>query len=127
MTFQYNEYYQPFPTDYEVRDFRSMAEAGAVIVSGSQAHEPASMEIMNGAFIHYGLGNLFFDQMTIMVNGAYTSATRREFVDRHIIYDGHYINTELLTFMLEDYSRPRPMTEDERQQFLQDIFKAAGW
>ncbi len=45
MTFQYHEYYQPNPTYEEQADFRRMAEAGAVIVSGSQAHEPAAMEI----------------------------------------------------------------------------------
>jgi poly-gamma-glutamate synthesis protein (capsule biosynthesis protein) len=120
MTFQYQEYYQPNPTYEEQADFRRMAEAGAVIVSGSQAHEPASMEIFNGAFVHYGLGNLFFDQM-------FSLETRELFVDRHVFYDGKYINTELLTYINEDYARPRPMTEAERTQFLQKIFKVAGW
>ena len=39
------------------------ADAGAVIVSGSQSHVPLQMEFYKGAFIHYGLGNLFFGQM----------------------------------------------------------------
>jgi len=120
MTFQYSEYYQPNPTDEERQDFRSMAEAGAVIVSGSQAHQPASMEFYNGAFVHYGLGNLFFDQM-------FSLETRQGFVDRHVFYDGKYISTELQTYLSEDYARPRPMTEQERTDFLQSIFSAAGW
>jgi hypothetical protein len=33
----------------------------------------------------------------------------------------------LKTAMLEDYARPRPMTEEERRQFLTDIFTAGGW
>ena len=79
------------------------------------------MEFYHNSFIHYGLGNLFFDQMDIPVPG-----TRQEFIDRHVIYDGRYIQTELLTALLEDYARPRPMNEDERRSFLTDIFQAAG-
>ncbi len=120
MTFQYQEYYQPNPTYEETGDFRRMAEAGALIVSGSQAHEPASMQILNGAFIHYGLGNLFFDQM-------FSLPTREMFIDRHVFYNGKYIDTELLTYINEDFAQPRPMTELERTQFLEKIFKVAGW
>ncbi len=120
MTFQYHEYYQSKPTYEEQADFRRMAEAGAVIVSGSQAHEPASMEIFDGSFVHYGLGNLFFDQM-------FSLETRELFVDRHVFYNGKYISTELLTYISEDFGRPRPMTALERTQFLEKIFKVAGW
>ena len=95
MTFQYQEYYQPNPTYEEKADFHRMAEAGALIVSGSQAHEPASMELLNGAFVHFGLGNLFFDQM-------FSLETRELFVDRHVFYNGKYIDTELLPYINED-------------------------
>jgi len=122
VTVQYFENYTPIPTDQQIITFRGMAEAGALIVSGSQAHLPQAMELYAGAFIHYGLGNLFFDQMDTPVTG-----TRREFIDRHVFYDGKYLSTELLTAMLEDYARPRPMTESEREQSLQDIFSASGW
>jgi hypothetical protein len=128
VTFQYNEYYQSTPTDYEVRDFRQMIEAGAVIVSGSQAHMPATMEVGKDTFIHYGLGNLFFDQMShLMPDGSVIYDTRNVFVDRHVFYGGRYIGTELLTYIIENYARPRPMTGSERSQFLQSIFTAAGW
>jgi hypothetical protein len=121
-TLQYFEGYSAWPGPRQKVDFRVMADAGAVIVSGSQAHFPMTMEFYNGSFIHYGLGNLFFDQMDFPVIG-----TRREFIDRHVFYEGRYINTELLTAMLEDYSRPRPMTEDERLLFLGEIFSVSGW
>ena len=128
MTFQYNEYYQPNPTPEEEANFRRMADAGAVIVSGSQAHMPASMEFHGNAFVHYGLGNLFFDQMShLMPDGSLIYDTRNVFIDRHIIYDGRYIGTELLTYIIEDYSRPRLMTPSERSDFLQHIFSVAGW
>ncbi len=122
VTFQYFELYIYRPSDHQERNFRAAADAGAVIVSGSQAHFPQIMEFHNDTFIHYGLGNLFFDQMDIPVPG-----TRKEFIDRHVFYDGKYLGVELLTALLEDYARPRPMTEDERDAMLGDIFSAAGW
>ncbi len=122
VTFQYFERYVFDPSPEQERDFKAMVDAGAVLVSGSQAHYPQYMAFYNGAFIHYGLGNLFFDQMDIPVQG-----TRREFIDRHVFYDGRHISTELLTAMLEDYARPRPMTPEEHAQFLSEIFSAAGW
>ena len=128
-TQQYGEYYQPTPTESQVRDFARLAEAGATIVSGSQAHYPQSMTFLGGAFIHYGLGNLFFDQMSYQLpdTGEFTYMTRNEFLDRHVFYDGKYISAELLTATLEDHSRPRPMTAQERIEFLTEYFKASGW
>ncbi len=122
MTFQYHEIYVSFPSERQEEDFMRMADAGAEIVSGSQAHFPQGFAFANQAFIHYGLGNLFFDQMDSPVDG-----TRREFLDRHVFYDGRHLSTELLTAMLEDYSRPRPMTDEERADFLADVFAAEGW
>lgn len=128
VTFQYYEYYSYYPTGDQVNDFRSMADAGAWIVSGSQSHFPMTMEFQGDAFIHYGLGNLFFDQMNYyLMNDTLTTGTRREFIDRYIIYENRVISVELLTAMLEDYSRPRPMTSQERAQFLEDLFSASGW
>lgn len=122
VTFQWMESYDPMPLPPQRDAFRAAVDAGAVIVSGSQAHLPQSMEFHGGGFIHYGPGNLFFDQMDIPVQG-----TRREFVDRYTIYDGKVIQVELLTALLEDYARPRPMSSEERVQFLTDIFAASGW
>ncbi len=98
-------------------DFRAMAEAGADIVQGSQAHYPMGFEFMGSSLIHYGLGNFLFDQMW--------DPNRDEFIDRHIIYDGQYINTELLTAVLMDWSQPTPMDEEQRAQFLDEIFTAS--
>lgn len=120
VTLQYWEFYQYEPTPQQRYDFRALAEAGAAIVSGSQAHQPQGFDFHAGAFIHYGLGNLFFDQMQSL-------ATRQEFVDRHVFYDGRHISTEVLTALLEDYARPRPMTAEEREALLTAAFAASGW
>ncbi len=122
-TFQWNESYDPKPHGAQLRDFRLMAESGASVVSGSQAHLSQTMEFDGDAFIHYGLGNLFFDQMNFPCAGK----CRREFMDRYVIYEGRLISAELLTNMLEDYSRPRPMTPEERTDFLTEYFVKSGW
>jgi poly-gamma-glutamate synthesis protein (capsule biosynthesis protein) len=128
VTFQYSEYYQSFPSENERTDFLGMAQAGAVIVSGSQAHMPASMEFDGTSFVHYGLGNLFFDQMShLMPDGSLIYDTRNVFIDRHVFYDGRYLGTELLTYVIENYARPRLMTPAERTQFLHHIFASGGW
>jgi len=124
-TFQWNESYDSRPSPQQMRDFRLMADSGASIVSGSQAHYAQMMEFYGDGFIHYGLGNLFFDQMgdqDWMPRGI-----RREFFDRYVIYDGRFISAELITALLEDYARPRLMTAQERAGFLQEYFYYSGW
>lgn len=124
-TFQWYESYDSLPSPQQIRDFQLMADSGASIVSGSQAHYAQKMEFYGDAFIHYGLGNMFFDQMgdqDWMPDGI-----RRVFLDRYVIYNGKLISVELIPAMMEDYSSPRPMTEFERTGFLQEYFNYSGW
>jgi hypothetical protein len=121
-TLQDQENYEFMPVPEVKKHLDELSEAGADIVSGSQAHFPQGFAFSRNGLIHYGLGNLFFDQMDYPVVG-----TRREFYDKHFFYDGKYISTLVFTGMLEDYAQPRPMTADERSQFLSDIFAASGW
>jgi hypothetical protein len=123
VTLQHNEYYALRISGPQLLDFNSLAQAGAVIVSGSQAHYPHPFGFEGDGFIHYGLGNLFFDQMDAYI----ASGIQRQFIDRHIFYDGRYISTQVLTAYLEDFAQPRPMTEEERQLFLEEAFRASGW
>ena len=53
--------------------------------------------------------------------------TQHEFIDRHVFYDGRYLGVELITAFLTDYSRPRYMTEVERNNFLSLYFDESGW
>jgi poly-gamma-glutamate synthesis protein (capsule biosynthesis protein) len=120
-TFQHYEYYTYQSQPNQERDSRRLAEAGAVIVSGSQAHQPQSLEFYQGALIHYGLGNLFFDQFGV------SKACRQGFIDRHVFYDGRYIGAELLPIQFVDYARARPMTAAEQEDLLDTVFTASGW
>ena len=117
LTIQYYEIYSETPSEIQERDFRRMSDAGAVIVSGSQAHLPQTMVPMKDRFIHYGLGNLFFDQMDVPVPG-----TSRELLDRYVFYEGRLLTVEVITARLTDYSRPRLMSDPERKEMLTEIF-----
>jgi len=121
VTFQHLEEYSYKPSERMQRDFQAAAEAGALVISGSQAHQPQAFEFRGDALVHYGLGNLFFDQFDV------SQACRQAFIDRHVFYNGRYIGAELETLLFVDYARPRFMTEAERQDLLQTIFKASGW
>ena len=124
-TFQWNESYDSRPSPQQMDDFQLMADSGASIVSGSQAHYAQMMEFYNDSFIHYGLGNLFFDQMGDQ--DWMPPGIRRVFLDRYVIYNGRLISVELIPAMVEDYARPRLMTEQERAGFLQEYFFYSGW
>lgn len=119
-TLQYNEFYQYPPTAGQQADFRAVAGAGAAAVSGSQGHHAQGFDFYQGAFIHYGLGNLFFDQMDML-------GTRQSFIDTYVIYAGRIISVDLFTGLIENWCCPRQMTDQERAQFLQAVFQASGW
>jgi poly-gamma-glutamate synthesis protein (capsule biosynthesis protein) len=122
-TFQHIEYYTYAPQPKQLEDYGGMAAAGAVIVSGSQAHQPQGFEITGNSFIHYGLGNLFFDQFNQPV--CPNLSCNDAFIDRHVFYDGRYISTELLTITFVDFAKPRPMTSEERVHLLTKVFEAS--
>jgi len=123
VTFQDEEYYSYTAQPKLIADFHTAAESGADIVSGSQAHQSHGMEFLNRTFIHYGLGNLFFDQYRFFPG----PELDRAFIDRHVFYDGRYIGTELLSIRFVDLARSRPMTPAEQAAFLKTIFTASGW
>jgi len=110
VTFQHMEICQPGPLHPQHGDFQRAAQAGAVIVSGSQAHCPQSMEFIGDTFVHYGLGNLFFDQMD--------KIQRMGFIDRYYFYDNHLIAVEPIGIIREDEAQPRLMTEEESRVFI---------
>jgi poly-gamma-glutamate synthesis protein (capsule biosynthesis protein) len=121
VTFQHLEYYSYHIHPILQEDFQKMAKAGAVIVSGSQSHQPHGIELTRETFMHYGLGNLFFDQYYESLE------TRQAFIDRHVFYNGRYISTELLSIVFTDYAHSEPMSLEERQALLETVFKASQW
>jgi poly-gamma-glutamate synthesis protein (capsule biosynthesis protein) len=115
------EYYRYTAGIEQIRRFQTYADWGADVVIGSQAHQPQGFTLTkNGAFLHHGLGNLFFDQMQAL-------GTRQMLADKLIVYEGRLINVVLFTGLIEDFCCPRPMTAPERADFLRTLFQASGW
>lgn len=114
VTLQYGEAYSRMPGPYQQRDFQRLSRAGAAVVSGSQSHFAQSYAIAPDRIVHYGLGNLFFDQMDRPVVG-----TRQETLDRHIFYRGRLLQTETITALLTDSAKPALMTPAERAELLE--------
>ncbi|MEK6255852.1 MAG: CapA family protein, partial [Chloroflexota bacterium] len=121
VTFQHFEYYTYEPEPDQIADFRRVADAGAIIVSGSQAHQAQGIEFRGQALVMYGLGNLFFDQLGV------SEDTAQALIARHIFYDSRHISTELITIIFETYSQPRFMNAQERLILLLKVFEGSGW
>jgi poly-gamma-glutamate synthesis protein (capsule biosynthesis protein) len=119
-TLQYSEYYHyAAPADQRAA-FAAMVEAGATAVSGSQGHHAQGFAFHHSSFIHYGLGNLFFDQMDML-------GTRQTFIDTYVVYNGRLLSVELWTGLIESWCCPRVMTAAEREQVLTAVFQASDW
>jgi len=113
-TFQHNEF-NTFKATQQMRDdFWRIAKAGAVIVSGSQAHYPQGIDFVESSFIHYGLGNFLFDQMYTY----WAMAT----IDIHYFYNNHYINTKQIPIINENFGQPRIMNEEEEKLLFEKIY-----
>lgn len=114
VTFQQVEYdYHSVPT-IQAASFYNLAEAGAVIVSGSQAHIPQGFAFIGRSFMHFGLGNFLFDQ---------TSKIERDsFFDRHYFYNGKYLGVAIETIRREDDMKISVLDGAERAELLKTIF-----
>jgi Bacterial capsule synthesis protein PGA_cap len=123
-TLQYNE--QPLG-DYsyetarsQANDFERLIDAGADVVSGSQGHSVQGFGLKGNGFMHFGVGNLFFDQMQ-------ARNLRENFIDRYLVYDNKLLGVELLTTIRDEAALPRKMTLDERRALLKTLFDLSYW
>lgn len=119
VTVQYLEIEDYLPTQQHRIDYRRFAEWGADIVVGTSEHKPMIFEYYltrrgETVFIHYGLGNLFFDQPFW--------GNMRFFMDTLYIYDGRLLTVELFPGIIEGAARPQLMTAEDEFNFLHFLF-----
>ncbi len=117
---QHTETYESVPLPEQVSDFRAVVQAGANVVTGSQAHQPQAIEFHEGKPIFYGLGNLFFDQ-------TWSVATRQSLIVRHVIYDGRLLSSQVIPTVMDRDCQPRLADAAEREIILQAVFAASEW
>ncbi len=113
VSLQHDEVRGHDPPTQLVRDVRRLAESGAAVVFGSQAHVAHPFEVHASAYLHYGAGNFIFDQPW--------DSTRNGTVDRFYFHRGRLLTVERLFTRIEEQGRPRPMTDDERKTFLHTL------
>ncbi len=111
---QYDEYDQAWPVPQHRDDFMRLATAGADIVIGTQAHQAMTFSFRGNTFIHYGLGNFYFDQLP--------TEQRQFFLDKLIIYRGKLISIQLLTGQIDNRAQPRLMDQVDRARLLEKMF-----
>lgn len=116
VTLQHIEYYKVAPNDQMITEYGRLADAGAVIVSGSQSHMPMAFDVSRDRVIHYGLGNLFFDQAYFLPETA--EAT----IDRYVFYENRLLSVDVATIKFINLAQNDWMTADERAGLLERIY-----
>jgi hypothetical protein len=112
---EYPECDLPIPNQKDV--FRKIADLGADMVIGTQAHQPQVYEIYNDKPIYYGLGNLYFDQTQ-------WPGTERGIILSHYFYNGKLLQTKLSPTVYDESLQTRLMTPSESEAFLSRLIKA---
>lgn len=115
-TLQHIEYYKVAPNDQMVAEYGRLANAGAVIISGSQSHMPMAFDVTADRVIHYGLGNLFFDQAYFLPE------TSEATIDRYIFYDNRLLGVEIATIKFINLAQNDWMNAEERADLLGRIY-----
>ncbi|MCY4144838.1 MAG: CapA family protein [Chloroflexi bacterium] len=115
LTLHFREFSGFEPNERHIQDYQAYAEWGADVVVGTAQHQPMSIDLYptrrgETAFIHYGLGNLFFDQELW--------GQRRFFMDTLYVYDGQLLTVEIFPGIIDGRARPRLLAGEDRFNFL---------
>lgn len=93
---------------------RAAIDAGAAMVIGHHPHVIQELERYKDGLIFYSLGNLVFDQM-------WSVPTTEGMVVRVTLTDAKPSRVDFLPVKIEDYHRPRFMSEEEGRHLLETI------
>ncbi len=116
VTVQWANENDPVPWEIQKRYFHRAAELGADIMVSSSAHRPMGIDLYRGRFISYGLGNFLFDQMQSLNH-------RRGLIARHHLYRGRHVTTELIPYMIYDWSQPRILRGADAAELMREVFR----
>ena len=94
--------------------FKKLADAGADIVVGTQAHQPQTYELYKEKPIYYGLGNLFFDQYQ-------WPGTMRSLVLTHYFKDGKLLQTKVTPTMYDRNFQTAVMDDASAYNYLKRL------
>ncbi len=114
-TVHFQEYESYTPTSQQRSFYRRLAEYGADVVIGTAEHKAMIFEFYPArrgetVFIHYGLGNLLFDQEYW--------GNMRFFLDTLYIYAGQLLTVEIFPGIIDNQARPRLLKGEDQFNFL---------
>ncbi len=99
------------PIGQQTSVFRQIADLGADMVIGTQAHQPQTYEMYKGKPIYYGLGNLYFEQTQ-------WPGTERGIILTHYFSGGKLVQTKLTPTVYGKEFQTHPMTNKEALYLL---------
>ncbi len=91
--------------------FKHLADAGADLIIGTQAHQPQTYELYKNTPIYYGLGNLFFDQIQ-------WPGTSRSLVLTHYFKDGNLLQTKVTPTMYDSNFQTAIMDDASAKRYI---------
>jgi poly-gamma-glutamate capsule biosynthesis protein CapA/YwtB (metallophosphatase superfamily) len=94
----------------------ALADAGADLVFGSQAHQVQQMEFHNGKVMLYGLGNFFFDQV-------HETGLRQGYFMNLYFSRGRLIAMEPVFTWIDEKRRPAIATAEQAAQIRKSIYR----
>ena len=103
-----------YPISGQEEVFRKIADLGADMVIGTQAHQPQTWEVYRGKPIYYGLGNMYFEQTQ-------WPGTERGIVLTHYFSRGKLLQTKLSPTVYDKALQTRLMTNSEATELLERL------
>lgn len=114
-TVQFGEVNSYKPTETQRRISYDLADLGADLVFGSQAHQVQQMEFRNGRILLHGLGNFFFDQ-------THTFGLRQGYFMNLYFYRGKLAAMRPVFTWIDERFRPVPANAEQARQIKESIF-----
>lgn len=106
------------PSDRSLKALRAAVDAGADLVVGNQAHWVQGLEVRDGVFIPYALGNFIFDQL-------HTPEHSQGYVLEATFHGAKNVAVRLLPYEIVNQHRPTFVEGETRLKILNDVYQAS--
>ncbi len=106
------------PSVRSIKALRAAVDAGADLVVGNQAHWVQAVELRNGVFVAYALGNFVFDQL-------HTPEHSQGYILEATLHGKRVIQVRMLPYQIVEQHRPEFVTGELRAKIIRDVVEAA--
>ena len=106
------------PSPRSIKALRAAADAGADLVVGNQAHWVQAIEVREGTFIAYALGNFIFDQR-------WTPEHQQGYLLEATFHDARLVTVRLVPYEIRERYKPAFVDGGTRVKILGDVMDAS--